>query len=184
MWLSLLVPLCLFTPGRLAADDAAAQDAAAQAAAMNRAHPVVVLHDQPYKCLEGPRVGGHELAFPERPHCAYALDQILKADKADAPMLIGRTSGFIVPHNWSAGTCGIYINTADGTPSKPVTLSLSTVVRIVLLMMERCIDQGPGYGGAAALGSWDDSGGLLDVVVLGRHMLPGEVPPGSRVVIG
>jgi len=167
MLLGLLLPLCIFTLGLLAAD---------------RANPVIS-NERPFHCIPAPRVGGLYLFPPDRSHCAYALDQIIKADKADAPMLISRTKGFLVPHRWAAGSCIIYINTSEASVDKPVTLALTAVVRIALVIMEECIDKGPGLGGTSALGSWDDSGGVLDLAVVGRDksLVDVSIPPWAQM---
>lgn len=163
MLLGLLVPLCFFTLGLLAADTANPQTT-------HYPLPPFITRERPFHCIQGPRVGGHRIFAPDRPHCAHALEQIINADKASAPMLISRTEGFLVPHKWAVGSCVIYINTSEAFPDKPVTLPLAAVVRVALVIMADCIDKGPGLGGKAALGSWDDSGGVIDLIVFGRDM--------------
>lgn len=159
MLLGLLLPLCLFTLGLLAADNPNPQTT-------NDPSHYVHSGETRFSCMTQRRSGVSKLVAPDRTHCAHALDQILKADKADAPMLISHTEGFLVPHKWSEGSCEIYIDTAS---DKPVTLPLTAVVRVGLVLMQECIDKGPGLGGAAALGSQDDSGAVLQLVVFGLN---------------
>lgn len=162
MLLGLLALLCFFTSALLAAD--------ITETIIPNTIPLgpLITHAKPYHCLDRSSARAAILRHPDTTDCALALDQILNADKAAAPMLISRTQGFTVPHTWSAGNCAIYVDTSSGVADKPVTLPLTIVVRIALVIMSHCIGDGPGLGGTSFLGSWDDSGGVLDVIVFGR----------------
>jgi len=176
MLLGLLAPLCFFTSSLLAANTVNLQT-----------NPIplgpLITAEKPYRCIERPQAGEPIRFYPDSTHCAHALDQIVKGDKASAPMLISRTEGYKVPHYWWVGSCLIYINTSDLVPTKPVTLPLLVVVRMALEIMNNCITQGPGLGGVSFLGSWDGSGGVLDLVVVGRDMSQSDMgtPPSDRV---
>ncbi|MCJ1361584.1 hypothetical protein MMC16_000684 [Acarospora aff. strigata] len=143
-------------------------------------HPFLSF-DKSYDCLKKPIVGEHTLLKPDAFFCALALQQILKADKAEAPMLISRTDGFKVPHSWVAGNCNIFINTAGEFPDRSVTMPLFAVVQQVRVIMQNCINNTPGLGGTSVIESWDDSGGLLDVVVIGKDMPKYEMSPSIRM---
>lgn len=176
MLLGLLAPLCFFTSSLLAANTANLQT-----------NPIplgpLVTAEKPYRCIQTPQAGEATRFHPDSSHCAHALDQILKGDKASAPMLISRTEGYIVPHYWLVESCLIYINTSDDAPTKPVTLPLLVVVQVALEIMDHCITNGPGLGGVSFLGSWDGSGGVLDLVIVGRDMSHSDMstPPSDRV---
>ena len=146
-------------------------------------HPIIpgVSYDKSFNCLKGPKAGDIVLEHPDHRHCTTALQQIMGGDKAHAPMLISRTKGFVVPHKWAAGSCAIYINTADELHDTPVTMPLAAVAKIALAIIEDCVVRGPGLGGTSLLGSWDDSGGELDVVIIGRDAPWMELPPLFRV---
>lgn len=176
MLLGLLAPLCFFTSSLLAANTANPQTNAIPLGPQ-------VTAEQPYRCIQRPQAGDPTRFHPDSSHCARALDQIMKGDKASAPMLISRTEGYKVPHYWWVGSCLIYINTSDNVPTKPVTLPLLVVVQMALEIMDHCIKHGPGLGGVSFLGSWDGSGGVLDLVVVGRDMSQSDMgtPPSDRV---
>lgn len=171
MLLALLAQLCLLSPGLLAATTPKPHSSVTDPLR------IIAPNDLPYHCLQQSPTIGHIFQRPDKSDCAHALDQILKADKAEAPMLISHTEGFLVPHRWEYGTCAIYIDTDDAVAHKPVMLALSGVIRIGLIIMDHCIDEGPGLGGTALLGSWDDSGGVLNVVVVGKHDPIVDMPP-------
>ncbi|MCJ1362081.1 hypothetical protein MMC16_001183 [Acarospora aff. strigata] len=112
--------------------------------------------------------------------CQVALSHISMSDKAEAPMMISRHEGFIVPHIWNFGTCSIMIDTNDRVPDMKVTLPLAVVVKAAQFVMDKCVADPPrletGFGGFTEIESPDGSGGRLDVVVVGKF--PGfEDPP-------
>jgi len=130
-----------------------------------------------YDCLEY-----SSMVSVNQVDCATALQQILNADKAHAPMLISRTFGFTVPHTWKAGSCAVSIDTSD---DRSVTLRLTGVVEAALHIMSHCLDDPPdgttGLGGSATVGSQSDSGGALEIYINGaepRPILPPTFPPG------
>lgn len=126
--------------------------------------------------------------YPYRPlrmvysaDCESALKQIETSDKAGAPMLISRTAGYIVPHPLNVGTCGILLDINDRTADKTVTVPMMVIVRAIRFILAMCVSDPPppglALGGFTEIHSPDESGGILDVVVVGRYSPPEDPPP-------
>lgn len=112
--------------------------------------------------------------------CDAALQQIQTADKVSAPMMFSRTGGYTVPHPINVGSCSILLDINDKTQDKTVTLPMIVVVSAIRLILARCVSNGAppgmGLGGFTEIHSPDGSGGILDVVLVGRFS-PAEDPP-------
>ncbi|MCJ1483394.1 hypothetical protein MMC06_003561 [Schaereria dolodes] len=65
--------------------------------------------------------------------CLKAIEIMFHGDKANAPMLFSRTRGFMIPHDWSFGTCVIAIDMRrpDGEETFPMSEIGSSVEAIV-----------------------------------------------------
>ena len=79
------------------------------------------------------------------------------------------------------GTCAIILDINDTTPDKSVTVPMAVVIKAVRLILRMCVSLPPppgiGMGGFTEIYSPDGSGGILDVIVMGRYSEPEPPPP-------
>lgn len=113
--------------------------------------------------------------------CVAALDQMEVEDKPGAPLVFSRKAGYTLPHPINVRTCSILLDINDKTPDKTVTLPMMIISTAIHLILEQCVaNSSPsrwGLGGFMEIHSLDDSGGILDVVVVGRVAPPEDQPP-------
>lgn len=113
--------------------------------------------------------------------CAEALKQIEIDDKRAAPLVFSRKAGYTLPHPINVRSCSILLDINDKTPDKTVTLPMMIVISAIRMILENCVASGPppiwGLGGFTEIHSPDESGGILDIVLVGKFVPPEDPPP-------
>ena len=114
------------------------------------------------------------LYAPDGVDCINAATQLIKGDKADAPMQFSRDTelGFSVPHSWKNGTCVILIDLDN--PRSETTFPLSAIGMAALGIMIHCVDNAVHALGGRSFAGPQNS---MKVLLLGCPKDPVDPPP-------